>query len=92
MVSERSPRVVITGVGALTPLGNSFNEIGDALQAGQSGIDWYEAGTFGRLQKHAAASDNPNSFLLFRIINFQVDIRISQSICSRSNHELLNTR
>ena len=48
MVSERSPRVVITGVGALTPLGNSFNEIGDALQAGQSGIDWYEAGTFGR--------------------------------------------
>ena len=56
MVSERSPRVVITGVGALTPLGNSFSEIGDALQAGQSGIDWYEAGTFGRLQKHAAAS------------------------------------
>ena len=35
MVSERSPRVVITGVGALTPLGNSFNEIGDALQAGR---------------------------------------------------------
>ena len=56
MVSAQSPRIVITGVGALTPLGNSFSEIGDALQAGQSGIDWYEAGTFGRLQKHAAAS------------------------------------
>ena len=53
---EQSSRVVITGVGASTPLGHSFTEIGDALQAGRSGIDWYDAGTFNRLQKHAAAS------------------------------------
>ena len=56
MVSEQLSRVVITGIGASTPLGNSFDEIGDALQAGRSGIDWYDAGTFNRLQKHAAAN------------------------------------
>ncbi len=32
------PRVVITGVGALTPLGNCAPEIWDALKAGRSGI------------------------------------------------------
>ena len=56
MSLEQSSRVVITGVGASTPLGHSFSEIGDALQAGRSGIDWYDAGTFNRLQKHAAAN------------------------------------
>ena len=57
MVSESPLQIVITGVGASTPLGNSFSEIGDALQAGRSGIgDWYDAGTFNRHQKHAAAT------------------------------------
>ena len=56
MASESSLQIVITGVGASTPLGNSFSEIGDALQAGRSGIDWYDAGTFNRRQKHAAAT------------------------------------
>ena len=56
MVSESPLQIVITGVGASTPLGNSFSEIGDALQAGRSGIDWYDAGTFNRRQKHAAAT------------------------------------
>ena len=37
MVSESPLQIVITGVGASTPLGNSFSEIGDALQAGRSG-------------------------------------------------------
>ena len=35
MSSEQSSRIVISGVGASTPLGHSFSEIGDALQAGR---------------------------------------------------------
>lgn len=54
MVSKSS-QIVITGIGAATPLGNSFNAIGDALQAGRSGIDWYGTGTFSRHQEHVVA-------------------------------------
>ena len=43
MLHPRS--VVVTGVGAVTPLGTSFDAIGDALLAGRSGVvevdgDW----------------------------------------------------
>ena len=54
MVSKSS-QIVITGIGATTPLGNSFNAIGDALQAGRSGIDWCDIGTFSRQQEHVVA-------------------------------------
>lgn len=50
-----SSQIVITGIGAVTPLGNSFDTIGDALQNGHSGIDFYDFGTFSRQQEHAAA-------------------------------------
>ena len=33
-------RVVITGMGALTPLGNSVDEFWDGCVAGRSGLDW----------------------------------------------------
>lgn len=55
MTIAQSP-VVITGIGAATPLGNSFTAIADALLAGQSGVSLYEAGTFGRPQQYPAAS------------------------------------
>ncbi|MBT6642608.1 MAG: hypothetical protein HOB45_05650, partial [Planctomycetaceae bacterium] len=54
MVSKSS-QIVITGIGATTPLGNSFDAIGDALQAGRSGIDWCDIGTFSRQQQHVVA-------------------------------------
>src|ERR687883_345070 len=36
-------RVVVTGFGAVTPLGNSAPETWEAAVAGQSGIDWIRA-------------------------------------------------
>ena len=40
-----SSQIVITGIVAVTPLGNSFDAIGDALQNGHSGIDFYPYGS-----------------------------------------------
>jgi 3-oxoacyl-[acyl-carrier-protein] synthase II len=47
-MSEVSPRVVVTGLGAVTPVGGTAAETWDALLAGRSGIkaldeDWAEA-------------------------------------------------
>ena len=33
-------RVVITGLGVVSPIGNNFNEVTDALKAGRSGISF----------------------------------------------------
>ena len=35
-------RVVITGVGCYTPLGNNFNDVEQALFAGQTGLSYNE--------------------------------------------------
>ena len=40
--------VVITGIGAATPLGNSFDEIAEALLAGRSGVRSIDPGPFAR--------------------------------------------
>ena len=36
-------RVVVTGLGAVTPLGNSAETTWHAALAGESGIDWIKA-------------------------------------------------
>ena len=37
---DKSRRVVITGMGALTPLGNNVDEFWQGCVEGRSGIDW----------------------------------------------------
>lgn len=54
-MTDQHPPVVITGIGAATPLGNSFASIADALMAGRSGVSRYDATTFGRPQEYPAA-------------------------------------
>jgi 3-oxoacyl-[acyl-carrier-protein] synthase II len=54
-MAEPNPAIAITGIGAATPLGNSFGTIADALAAGRSGVGRFDAGTFGRPQEHPAA-------------------------------------
>jgi len=51
-----APAIVITGIGAATPLGNSSATIADALAAGRSGVGRFDAGTYGRPQEHPAAA------------------------------------
>ena len=93
MASESPLQIVITGVGASTPLGNSFSEIGDALQAGRSGIDWYDAGTFNRRQKHAAATVKElrirtEKDSLVSTEQFEKSSRIEQFIIRPATHAL----
>ena len=33
-------RVVVTGMGVICPIGNSLDEVGDALREGRSGIEF----------------------------------------------------
>jgi len=47
--------VVITGVGAVSPLGNSFAEIAAGLLTGRSGVRVVDAGAFAREQRQFAA-------------------------------------
>jgi len=47
--------VVITGVGAVTPLGNGFTDIADGLLAGRTGIRAIDPGTFARERQQFAA-------------------------------------
>lgn len=54
-MAESTPAIVVTGIGAATPLGNSFGSIADALATSRSGVGRYDAGTFGRPQEHPAA-------------------------------------
>ena len=53
MLHRRS--VVVTGVGAVTPLGTSFDAIGDALLAGRSGVIEVDGGGFCREDRQFAA-------------------------------------
>lgn len=53
--ADREP-VVITGVGAVTPLGHSFTEIAAALLAGRSGVQAVDPGEFAREQRQFAAA------------------------------------
>lgn len=55
-MDRSSAAVVITGIGAATPLGNSFATVASALAAGCSGVGRYDAGTYGRPQEHPAAA------------------------------------
>ena len=52
--ADREP-VVITGVGAVSPLGNSFAEIAAGLLAGRSGIRAIDPGEFARETRQFAA-------------------------------------
>jgi 3-oxoacyl-[acyl-carrier-protein] synthase II len=52
--ADREP-VVITGVGAVSPLGNSFAEIAAGLLAGRSGIRAIDPGEFAREPRQFAA-------------------------------------
>lgn len=58
--TDREP-VMITGVGAVSPLGHSFREIADALLAGRSGVRSIDPGPFARepVQFAGAVSDIP---------------------------------
>jgi 3-oxoacyl-[acyl-carrier-protein] synthase II len=51
---NREP-VVITGLGAVSPLGSSFAEIADGLLAGRSGVRSIDPGQYGREQTQFAA-------------------------------------
>lgn len=46
--SENREAVVITGAGAVSPLGSSFDEIADALMAGRSGVQSIDPGRYAR--------------------------------------------
>src|SRR2546429_4668226 len=48
-------RVVVTGLGAVTPLGNSAPETWSAALAGESGIDWIRAFDAGEYPVRVAA-------------------------------------
>ncbi|MFM1996487.1 MAG: 3-oxoacyl-[acyl-carrier-protein] synthase 2 [Planctomycetota bacterium] len=49
------PAVVISGVGAVTPLGNGFDAVADALLAGRSGVRAIDPGPFARESRQFAA-------------------------------------
>lgn len=53
-VHAREP-IVITGLGAVSPLGSSFSEIADSLLAGRSGVRAIDAGQYTRDQTQFAA-------------------------------------
>lgn len=57
---DREP-IMITGVGAVSPLGHSFDEIADALLAGRSGVRSIDPGPFARepVQFAGAVSEIP---------------------------------
>jgi len=57
MPAVRSPAdaVLITGVGVVSPLGNSFDDVADALLAGRSGVRSVPAADFAREQTQFAA-------------------------------------
>lgn len=55
MSRDRSRAVVVTGVGAVTPLGNSFDAIADALLAGRSGVVEVDGGEICREDRQFAA-------------------------------------
>jgi len=54
-LSENREAVVITGAGAVSPLGSSFDEIADALMAGRSGVRSIEPGPYAREDVQFAA-------------------------------------
>ena len=49
------PRVVVTGLGAVTPIGNNVNDFWDALLAGKSGVDKIHIFDPHRFDSHIAA-------------------------------------
>lgn len=57
--AHRRESVVITGIGAATPLGNSFAAIADGLLAGQSGVRAIDPGPFAR-EPHQFAAPVPH--------------------------------
>ena len=67
-MAASAPAIVVTGIGAATPLGNSFGLIADALADGRSGVGRYDAGTYGRPQEHpaAAVADIPSALSVSR--------------------------
>jgi 3-oxoacyl-[acyl-carrier-protein] synthase II len=50
------PAIVITGIGAVTPLGNGFDAVADALLAGRSGVRAIAPGPFARESRQFAAA------------------------------------
>jgi 3-oxoacyl-[acyl-carrier-protein] synthase II len=55
VAAEAREPVVITGVGAVSPLGSSFPEIADSLMAGRSGVQSIDPGRYAREDVQFAA-------------------------------------
>jgi len=79
--------VVVTGLGAVTPLGLNLDEISDGLKIGKSGIstrlDWKERGF--KVHMSGILPDFSNEFDKIRL-----SPRLKRSLCRRSKLALLS--
>jgi len=85
--------VAITGIGAVTPLGHSFEAITDSLLAGRSGVRSIDPGEFAReSQQFAAAVDSvpapPDGVCMFNGQEFAALTRLEQMVVSPVAHAL----